>query len=322
MSQAVQKPRLKRALRDRLLALPAGQAIELIGPIGAGKRSLAQKLSTLDVTIAHQRRAPYAGHRKPIRLHPFTVTELGVRTPEAFLQLLDRGGFPEGIWGETHPHPDHDPLPRYLEAMLAKAYASHVSWAQLDHPKHVWASVVDRVGQTLSIRALAQSLAVSDRIMKGWVNGLEGHHGLFRLAPLQSPIAGVSFRSLKKDQKHYPYDWSQAPTPNTQLEALVANHLLHWVESKVDLENRALQLHYFRDCDQREVDFVVTDQGQPVLFIDIDPVIERPNHSLRYLKKKFPSVPAWHLALTGPMMPVEIKGVSMAHPLAFLHGLA
>lgn len=317
MTQAPAQPQIKRALRDFLLSLPPGHAIELQGPPGAGKHSLAQKLSHLDVAIGHQRSTAQPKRRR-VRLHPFTLAELGVRTPEAFLQLLEKGGFPEGIWvpkDATRPA-------RYLQAVFQNTSSTHPAWGRISEPWRIWATVTERVGQTLSIRSLAQSSAVTERVMKSAVDGLEHHHGLFRLSPLQSPIGEVSFRSLKKDSKHYPYDWSQAPTQNTQLEALVANHLLQWVESKVDLEHRAWQLHYFRDCDQREVDFVVTDQGRPVLFVDIDPVIERPNRSLRYLKKKFSNVPAWHLALTGPMMPVKIKGVSMAHPLALLHGLA
>ena len=316
MDKTSTQPQIKRLLRDRLLAMPSGQAIALHGPIGCGKRALAKKLLSFDVTTCHQRNStPDAVKR--IRLHPLMLTELGVRTPEAFLQLLDRGGFPEGIWRQSPPNG----LPPYLQSLFSALLTSHRTWQQLDSPERLWQAVSMRVGQTLSIRALAQALDVSDRVVKGWVDGLEAHHGLFRLPPLQSPINEVAFRALKKDQKHYPYDWSQARSPNTKLEALVANHLLQWVESSMDLDGRALALHYFRDCDQREVDFVVLDQGSPVLLINVDPVIEQPNRALAYLKKKFPSAQAWQLALEGPMDSVLMQDIHIAHPLAFLQRL-
>ena len=310
------RPHIKRALRDPLATLGAQSAIELQGPPGVGKRTLARQLGAGAVTTTHRRHAtPTPGARR-VRVHPLTVRELGLTTPSHFTTLLKRGGLPAQVWADPAP----DALPDAVKWLLKD---SNGLPGPVDEKTGagLWASVMGFVGRPLSVRAIAGAAGVNERRALAWTDTLHAHHAVFRLAPLPSPTAGATFRALKKGQKHYPYDRSQARTRHAQLEALVANHLLQWVDSSAELANEDKRLVYFRDCDQREVDFVILEQHRPKLLVQVDPVADTADRHLAYLARKFPQAQAWQLSLDAPMAPVQLKGVSIAHPLGFLMGL-
>ena len=76
-----------------------------------------------------------------------------------------------------------------------------------------------------------------------------------------SPLGSPRVRAVKKEQKHYHFDWSVVPDDAARFENLVGCHLLKWVYHEQDTAGRDLELRYFRDTDGREVDFVVTEGG-------------------------------------------------------------
>lgn len=317
------QPHIKRALRDRLADWPANRPLQLIGPVGVGKRTLRQKLAQTHVEISHLQ-SGLKPHHKTIRIHPLTVIELGLQQHSQLITLMARGGFPESIWQASETNPC-DGLPKHLcdlvDDMWGAQAPSRERGAPTKAPKDPEAllnTLMTRTGQPLSIHAIASAWGVSDPTMKRWIAQLEDHHTLFRLKPLMCPPQGPRFRPIKKDQKAYPYDWSLAKNNHARLEALVAGHLLHWVESQVDVWGRPLSLSYFRDCDQREVDFVVCEDKAPILLVQCEPSVARPSAHLAYLQKKFPDARAWHLSLEQARSPRAMGAIHMAHPLDFL----
>lgn len=81
-------------------------------------------------------------------------------------------------------------------------------------------------------------------------------------------------RAVKKERKHYHLDWTVVPHDAARVENLVVCHLLKWVHFEQDTKGREVELRYFRDVTDREVDFVVVE-----------------GRSLHYLKARFP--PGW-----------------------------
>ena len=84
-----------------------------------------------------------------------------------------------------------------------------------------------------------------------------------------------------------------------RFENLVACHLLKWVHFEQDARGRDLDLRFFRDVDRREVDFVVTEDRQPILFVECKLADRDIDRGLRYLKARFPSADAVQIALSG-----------------------
>ncbi len=56
---------------------------------------------------------------------------------------------------------------------------------------------------------------------------------------------------IKKEQKHYHYDWSLVPSEPARFENLVAVSPLKWVHFEQDAQGREVELRYFRDTDGR-----------------------------------------------------------------------
>jgi len=65
-------------------------------------------------------------------------------------------------------------------------------------------------------------------------------------------------RAVKKEQKHYHFDWSLVPDMSARFENMIASHLLKWVHYQRDVFGEQMELRYFRDTDKREVDFCIT----------------------------------------------------------------
>lgn len=138
-----------------------------------------------------------------------------------------------------------------------------------------------------------------------------------RLAPFGAP----RLRAVKKEQKHYQFDWTLVPDPAARFENLVASHLLKWVHFEQDAKGRDLELRYFRDRDGREVDFVVTEKGAPFWFVEAKSADADISSSLRSLKVRFPKAEAWQVSAAGTKDYVSPEGIRVAPATLFLSTL-
>ena len=140
------------------------------------------------------------------------------------------------------------------------------------------------VGSPLSIQSLTGDLQTSHKTVARWVDILERVYAIFRVPPFGAP----KIRAVRKEQKHYHFDWTLVESIGFRFENLVACHLLKWVHFKQDTEGEDLELRYFRDVDGREVDFVVVKKQVPILFAEARWSDHALSPHLRYLKVRFP----------------------------------
>ena len=175
----------------------------------------------------------------------------------------------------------------------------------------------ERVGSPLSLNALREDLQVSHQTVSRWTDMLERVYGIFRLAPFGAPM----LRAVKKERKHYHYDWSVVANDGPRFENLVASHLLKWVEFQIDTEGRPLELRYFRDIDGREVDFVVVERGAPIALVECKLGDDAVSPGLRYMKARFPAVTAWQISARGVRDYLSAEGVRVAPAARLLRDL-
>ena len=121
-----------------------------------------------------------------------------------------------------------------------------------------------------------------------YIDIFERLYAIFRVYPFGAP----SVRAVKKEAKHYHYDWTLIENVGARFENLVAYHLLKWCHFCEDTEGWTQELRDFRDTDKREVDFVIMRNRKPILFVEAKYADTAVSDSLRYLKAKFPSVEA------------------------------
>ena len=113
------------------------------------------------------------------------------------------------------------------------------------------------VGSPLSVNALRKDLQVSHQTASRWLIMLENVYMIFRIYP----FGPAKIRAVKKEAKHYHFDWTVVEDEGYRFENLVACHLLKWVHFKQDYDGMNLELRYFRDVERREVDFVILKDG-------------------------------------------------------------
>jgi predicted AAA+ superfamily ATPase len=226
------------------------------------------------------------------RLHPLSVAELGISNKGQFLDLLYLSGFPEPYFSGNLR--DRARWARdYRTRFFREDLASLERVDDLGTLELLMLRLPDLVASPLSINSLREDLQKSHKTISRWVDIFERLYGLFRI----SPLGGAKIKAVKKEQKHYHYDWALCPDDSQKLENLVACHLLKWVHYKEDTEGSELELRFFRDSDGREVDFVVTDGLKPVFLVEVKMSSKEISASLKYLKAKYPTAKAFQIHL-------------------------
>ena len=111
------------------------------------------------------------------------------------------------------------------------------------------------------------------------------------------------------------------PNEGPRFENLVACHLLKWVHFQQDTLGRDVELRYFRDTDGREVDFVVTERGKPVMLVECKWADAGVDRGLRYLHERFPTADAWQVSAVGQRDYQTPEGIRVAPALPLLSTL-
>jgi len=248
-----------------------------------------------------------------LRLHPFSVAELGMSRPAQLLDLLRLSGFPEPFLGGSETQARR--WSREYRSLLVREEVAALERIQdLGHLELMMLRLPELVGSPLSVNALREDLQVSHKAVESWIGALERLYAVFRLAPFGAP----RIRAVKKEQKHYHLDWTVVPEDAARFENLVACHLLKWVHFQQDTQGRDLELRYFRDVAGREVDFVVVEGRHPRLLVECkwgDAAVDR---SLHYLKARFPEAEAWQVSGVGTKDHQTPDGVRVAPAVRLL----
>jgi hypothetical protein len=251
-----------------------------------------------------------------LRLHPLSAAELGLTRGSELIDLLTLGGFPEPFFGGSEVEARRWSR-EYRSRLVREEVAGLERIVDLGSLELLVMRLPELVGSPLSINALREDLQLSHKTVANWLRVLERLFALFRLAPL----AGPRIRAVKKEQKHYHFDWSVVPGEPQRFENLVACHLLKWVHLQQDARGRDLELRYFRDTDGREVDFVIVERRKPILLVEAKWADAEVDRSLRYLKGRFPECDAWQISATGRRDFVNPEGIRVSPALQLLRTL-
>lgn len=124
--------------------------------------------------------------------------------------------------------------------------------------------IPERVGAPLSINALKEDVGVAFETVRDWLLLLEQFFYMIRIAPFSGSLA----RTLRKESKIYLYDWVEVSQESFRLENMVALHLHKAVQTWRAMGEGDIGLHYVRDKEKREVDFLLTEKRNPVCLIE------------------------------------------------------
>jgi len=252
-----------------------------------------------------------------LRLHPLSAAELNLRYAADWRQLLALGGFPEPFLSGSATEAKRWSR-EYRSRLVREDLADLERVTDLGGLELLLLRLPELVGAPLSVNALREDLRLGYKTAAKWLDGLERMYAIFRLAPFGPPRS----RAVKKERKHYHFDWSVVPEPGARFENLVASHLLKWVHFEVDAKGRELELRNFRDVAGREVDFVVVEDGRrPVLLVECKHGDAPVGKGLKAMKARYPDCPAWQLSALGKKDYETPQGIRVAPALVLLRDL-
>ena len=238
------------------------------------------------------------------RLHPLTIGEIGIQTDKEMKSLLTLGGFPEPFlsgserkalrWRREYNSRVVNEDIRSLEL------STHLSQMEL-----LLLRLPELVASPLSINSLREDLNMAHKTIAKWLNIFERMYLIYRLSPYHSN----QLRAVKKEQKHYHYNWADVPSEGARFENLIAGHLLKWTHFQQDYEGQNIELCYFRDTDKREVDFIVLKNKQPVLAVECKLKAKNISPDLKYFKSKFPKTECVQVHLKCPGEYISKEGI-------------
>ena len=211
------------------------------------------------------------------RLHPLSVREIIGRDPEgmetsppahissdAFDALYRFGGFPEPYLKANERF-----FNRWRKLRKQQFFSEDIrdfSRVQEIHQIELLAEMLAyQAGQLVNYSNLAGKVNVSVDTIRRWISTLESMYYCFTIPPWSRNIP----RSLLKQPKVYLWDWSALSDSGPRAENFVASHLLKAVHWWTDNGYGDCALYFLRDKDKREVDFLVTRQGDPWIIIEV-----------------------------------------------------
>ena len=258
-----------------------------------------------------------AGRFFSYRLHPFSVAEVKdkYQADEALERILRLGGFPEPFlkgseaaakrWRRSH-----------ADRILREDLLDIASVRDLKGIETLVELLRRSVGSTISYESLGRDLQTSPHTVKHWISMLENLYILFVVTPDSHNIA----RSLLKAPKVYFYDTGFIKDdPGARFENAVACALLKRLHFLEDTMGEKCSLHYIRDKEKREVDFLTIREGKPEFLIETkisNPDISHLRHFSKSLRKVKPILLAKELKRE-----IQLEGVPIKKASHWLQGL-
>ncbi len=216
------------------------------------------------------------GRYFPYRVHPLSVGEL-LRTqiretelvppkrldPQELDRLLHFGGFPEPyIRMDQHFSNNWH---RLRKQQLIEDDIRQLSQIQDFSELEILLDLIaDESGQLLNASSFAKQINMASNTITRWVKTLESFYFCYLVKPWSTNVR----RTLRKTPKVYLWDWSMVKDRGQRVENFIASHLLKAVHFWTDLGFGSYDLHYIRDTNKNEVDFLVTKERKPWFLVE------------------------------------------------------
>lgn len=226
------------------------------------------------------------------RMHPLTLGELTGRFDQreslilppvpvddaSFESLMRFGGFPEPfLRANDRFHRRWSDL--RLEQLFREDLRDLTRVQDIDQVISLSRLLIGQSGQLANFSTLAKQISVTVDTIRRWLDVLESFYFCYRIRPWFKNVS----KSLRKQPKIYPFDWSVIPDPGGRCECFVAGHLLKAVHHWTDCGLGRFTLHFLRDTAQREVDFLIARDGMPWMLVEVKQSVGKSvSSSLKY----------------------------------------
>lgn len=251
-----------------------------------------------------------AGRYYMFHLFPFSIAELGNRnvSMDAFLRnplhigmerseklrkmwdvLSALSGFPEPYlsgkaatyrrWSNTYSH-----------QLIREDIRDIVDIKSIADVETLYLLLPSRIGSPVSVQSFANDLKVSYNTVRNWLEVFERFFLVFSIPTWTGKIA----RAIQKERKVYLWDAPRIKEPSARFENMVAMELYRAVALWNDMGYGDFSLHFVKNKEKQEVDFLLANNREPFLLIEAKMTDEYPSKSLRIFQRAL-NVPAVQL---------------------------
>jgi len=258
------------------------------------------------------------------RLHPLSVREVmnvthiddhtDIRMPQAlpdddFEALLTWGGFPEPYLKRDRRF--FNRWSKLREQQLLQEDVRELTQVQgLGQLEMLAILLKHQAGQLTSYSNLAKKIRVSVDTVRRWLGILEAMYYCFTIRPWTKNIT----RSLLKEPKYYLWDWAQCTDIGARNENFIASHLLKAVHYWSDTGLGDYGLFFLRDKEKREVDFLVSKDGEAWFIVEVKSSMNQPlSPSLEVFAKQLKVDHVFQVAIDGEY--VDQNVFDLKHPV-------
>lgn len=247
-------------------------------------------------------------------LWPFTIAELGgqSRTHKSFLngplninmkksrelkdiwsRLSKQSGFPEPYlanrattyrrWSNT-----------YSQQLIREDVRDMTGIKSVGDLETLYHLLPSKVGAPISVTSLAQDLRVSYNSINNWLSIFERFFLIFSISPWTLRIS----RAIRKERKIYLWDSPKITDNAACFENMVAIELWRAVNAWNDMGHGTFSLHFIKNKEQQEVDFLIANSRKPFLLIEAKLTDTRPSPILKKFQRAL-NIPAIQLTNEG-----------------------
>ena len=255
-----------------------------------------------------------AGRYYMFHLFPFTIAELGRRniSIEAFLKnplyismeyvkkhkeiwnaLSNLSGFPEPYlsdraatykrWSNIYSH-----------QLIREDIRDIVDIKSITDMETLYLLLPSKIGSPLSVQPLSNDLKASYNTVRNWLNVFERFFLIFSIPTWTEKIT----RAIQKEKKIYLWDIPRIKEPSARFENMVALELYRAVSLWNDMGYGNFSLHFIKNKEKQEVDFLLANNREPFLLIEAKMTDERPSKSLLIFQRAL-NIPAVQLISGG-----------------------
>ena len=207
-----------------------------------------------------------AGNNLPFKQfmsNPIEVRACPNETQPAWNRLSQFSGFPDPylnrtdqfyqIWSNT-----------YRKQLLREDIRDFILLRSIENMEILFSLLLSRIGSPLSMASLARDIHVSFDSVRNWIEIFENFFMVFRIPPWSQKIS----RAITKEKKLYLFDYAGIESLAAKFENMVALELLRAISNWNDLGLGNFSLHYLRNREKEEVDFLLSNNHNPFLLIE------------------------------------------------------
>lgn len=225
-----------------------------------------------------------AGRYLLFHLWPFTIAELGkcnikidkfLKNPlhldmkqndklrEIWMRLSRFSGFPEPyLAGRTTTYSRW--ANTYSQQLIREDIRDLTGVKSVGNMEILYLLLPSRVGSPISIPSFARDLKASYNSVQSWLSAFERFFLIFSISPWTRRIA----RAIQKEQKVYLWDAARIKEPSAKFENMVAIELRRAVTAWNDMGYGAFSLHFIKNREHQEVDFLIANGHEPFLLVE------------------------------------------------------